>query len=250
MRLVALELAEWRQMRILVRQVDDEADGHQRVALLVGVVVLKRSAAGFVLERPSLRVDDEPRMMPRRVDLPQLFQSDSIFLEIDAIAQVEFVHQALRQRSANAFGEQRVLRVQLHPFGVFGLVRSVLCNSHVAGCNALDRAIVVVQDLGRREARINLDAERLGLSTQPATDIAQADDVVAVVVQQRRHRPVRDAEAAGLRENEEAVLRDLRRQRRTLLLPVGDQLVERDGIDHRTREDMRADFRSLLEDAD
>ena len=38
--------------------------------------------------------------------------------------------------------------------------------------------------------------------------------------------------------------------RAVLVAPVGQQFVERPGIDHRARKDMRADFRSLLEDAD
>ena len=38
-------------------------------------------------------------------------------------------------------------------------------------------------------------------------------------------------------------------QRRALVLPVGDQLVERDRIDHRARQDVRADLAALLEDA-
>ena len=42
---------------------------------------------------------------------------------------------------------------------------------------------VVVQHLGGREAGKDLDAERLGLLRQPLDDVAQADDVVAVVVE-------------------------------------------------------------------
>src|SRR3546814_10207677 len=32
--------------------------------------------------------------------------------------------------------------------------------------------------------------------------------------------------------------------------PVGQQFIERLGVDHRARQDMRADFRALFEDAD
>ena len=39
-------------------------------------------------------------------------------------------------------------------------------------------------------------------------------------------------------------------QRRALVLPVGDQLVERDRVDHRARQDVRADLAALFEDAD
>ena len=48
-----------------------------------------------------------------------------------------------------------------------------------------------IQHLGRGEARIDFDAERLRLGRQPAADIAERDDVVAVVAHQRRHHEVR-----------------------------------------------------------
>src|SRR3546814_17889477 len=46
------------------------------------------------------------------------------------------------------------------------------------------------------------------------------------------------------------LLADRRVQRRALLLPVGDQLVQRPRLQHRAGEDVGADFRALLENAD
>src|ERR1044071_2053623 len=46
------------------------------------------------------------------------------------------------------------------------------------------------------------------------------------------------------------VFGDRNGQRRTLVLPVGNELVERFGVDHRARKDMRPDLAALFEDAD
>src|SRR4029078_9823149 len=46
------------------------------------------------------------------------------------------------------------------------------------------------------------------------------------------------------------VLAHPNRQRRVLALPVGDQLVERDRVDHRARQNVGPHLAALLEDAD
>ena len=160
------------------------------------------------------------------------------------------LHQLLRQRAAAAFGEQRVLRVELHAGLVFALVRAVPRHAHVAGRDAAHRALVVVQDLGGGEAGVDLDAERFRLLAEPAADVAEARDVHAVVVHQPRQRPVRNAVRLFRRQDQEAVLGDRRVERRALRLPVGQELVQRARIDDRARKDVRADLRALFEQAD
>src|SRR5262249_23499597 len=90
----------------------------------------------------------------------------------------------------------------------------------------------------------------LRLLRQPAADIAEADDVVAVIAHQRRQQPVGNAELALLGEDEEAVVADRCIKRRPLFLPVGDELVQRDRVDHRAREDVGADLRAFLDETD
>src|SRR5690606_5238673 len=55
---------------------------------------------------------------------------------------------------------------------------------------------------------------------------------------------------ALLGQEEKAVLRHRRVERRAPLLPVRQQLAERARVHHRARKDVRADLRSLLEHAD
>ena len=127
------------------------------------------------------------------------------------------------------------------------LVRAVLGDAHVAGGDAAHRAFFIVQHFGRGEARIDLDAERLGLRRQPAADIAERADKAMMIVHQRRHR---DAPAAGSPTRGhpvELVVLDLRLQRTIgVLAPIRNQFVERHRIDHRAGQNMRADFRALL----
>ena len=55
---------------------------------------------------------------------------------------------------------------------------------------------------------------------------------------------------ALLRQQPVVVFAHRHGQRRALVLPVGDQLVEGDRVDHRARQDVRADLAAFLEDAD
>jgi hypothetical protein len=71
-----------------------------------------------------------------------------------------------------------------------------------------------------------------------------------VIVHQRRHEDIGDADAARLPEIIEAIFGDLRGERRALVPPIGEQLVEADRIDHGAGEDVTADLRTLLQDDD
>ena len=190
---------------------------------------------------------DQPRLVFRRVDFPQLLDADAVGLRIDAVAQIEFLPQRLGQRAAAALGEDRLAGVQFHARleGVAGL--AVLADAEVAGGDALDRTILVVEHLGRGEPGVDLDAKRLGLLAQPAGEIAQADDVVAVVAHLRRRRQL---ERARFAQVEQAVLSGRRVERGAAFLPVGKQLGQRVRFEHGAGEDVGADFRALLQQAD
>jgi hypothetical protein len=193
---------------------------------------------------------DEPALVLVRRDLPQLLDADAVFLRIDPVAQVESRHQLLRQRATAAFGKQCVFCVQLHAGLVLGLVRAVPGDAHVARRHAADRATLVVESFRCRKPGIDLDAKRLRLAAKPAANVAEAHDVVAVIVHQRRQHPVRNAKRFLGREHHEAVFGNRCVQRRILGLPVGDQLVERARIDHCAGKNMRSDLGAFFEHTD
>ena len=76
--------------------------------------------------------------------------------------------QFLGQMAARAFGEEGVAAVKLHARLIVGPMRAIAGDAHVAGGDALDRAVVVEQDLRRGETGEDLDPKRFGLPRQPA----------------------------------------------------------------------------------
>ncbi len=183
-------------------------------------------------------------------DLPQLLQAEAVLLRLGILVERELADQPLRQRAARALGDHGVLGAQLDAaLEVVGRL-AVLADALVAGRDADDRTLLVVQHLGDRKLRIDLNAQFAGLLAEPAHEVAEAADIVAVIVHQRRHDEVGDAQHAGRTEEIEAVVRHLRLERRALLLPVRNERVEPDGIDHRAGKDMRADLGALLQHHD
>ncbi len=185
--------------------------------------------------------------MPVRRDLPQFLDADRVGLRVAAVAQLEPLDQPLRQRAAAALGEQRLARDQLDARRVAVGRLAVAADAHVAGRDAAHPAVGIVQHLGTGKPGIDLDPELLGLRRQPAAQIAEADDVVAAVVHLRRGR---QPERPRLRQIQKPVLGGGRVERGAALAPVRDQFVERARFQHRARQDMRADLRALLDDAD
>ena len=181
----------------------DEPDRHQ----IVVEMIEKRAAAGRIVERPAEGVLDQTGLVLVRRDLPQLLEADAVFLRLAAGVETEARDQLLGQGAARALGEQGVLRAQLHAAGEAVLGLAVLADPHVAGGDTDDRAVLVVEHLGGREARIDFDPERFGLGGEPAADIAERDDEVAVVVHQRRHQEIRQPYRAGRPQQIEPVRR-------------------------------------------
>ena len=166
-----------------------------------------------------------------------------------SLIQFKAPDQRLGQAAARALGKQRVLRAQFHAAREAVLRLAVTADAHVAGRDAGDRA-VVVEHLGGGEARINLDAERFRLGGEPAADLAERDDEVAVVVHQRRHHEIRQPQRARRAEPIEAVLGDRGLDRRVLAAPLRQQAIEADRVDHRAGENVSADLRALLDHDD
>ena len=126
---------------------------------------------------------------------------------------------------------------------------AVARHPHVAGRDADDFPLLADEKLGRCESGIDLDAERLGARPEPARDRAERADVIAVVAHQFRHRPIGQFHRGFLGQKIELIGGNLSFERAFGVgAPVRGQAVEPDRIDHRAREDMRADRRTLFHD--
>jgi hypothetical protein len=82
--------------------------------------------------------------------------------------------------AARTLCKEGIFREQFHARLVVGLAAAILGNAHVARGDAAHRALVVVKDLGRREAGEDLDAKLGRLLGQPAAEVAKAAGVVAI----------------------------------------------------------------------
>ena len=102
-----------------------------------------------------------PGLRSGRIDLPQFLEADAEFLRLAPRGKAEFGDQLLAERAARAFGEERVFAAQLHAAGKTRLAVAVAGDSHVAGGDADDLAVVAEQHFGRGKARIDLDAQGL-----------------------------------------------------------------------------------------
>ena len=189
--------------------------------------------------------------MPFGRHFPQLLQADGVGLRRALIAQAIESDKLFRQRTATALGDQREFPTQLHPALVVRRPGAVFADADVAGSNASDappRAIAFGQQQFRGgKPRIDLDPERLGLASQPATHIAERDDVVALVVHLRRRR---EAQRSRGRQEEETILARRGEDRRAAIAPAGQQFIEGARLDHGARENVRADLAALLDDTD
>ena len=190
---------------------------------------------------------DQTRLVFLRRQLPQLFQADAELLRIAPVAEPEVFQKLLGQRAARTFRKQRVLAAQLHAAREAVLGLPVAPNAHIAGGDTDDGAVLVPERLDSRETRIDLDTQFCSLFAQPAHHITEADDIIAVVVHQRRHQEIRQPHLTRWTEIQEAILEDRRRYRRPLLPPIRDESIEANRIDHRTGQRMGTDFRRLFQ---
>ena len=98
------------------------------------------------------------------------------------------------------------------------------------------------------KAREQIDALGFDLLGQPLRELAQRDDVVAVVLERRRRD--RQPELAASGQEVDVVVVDRRAERRALGLEVGNQIAQRRRIEQRARQLMRAGLARLLDDGD
>ena len=216
--LESLKLFERAQMWIAVIEADNKSDGD----LVVFVMVEKRSAVGIRLQWPADSVQRGALVVHLGSDFPDFLDTDAVGLRLDAIAQAELLHQLASQRAAAALGKNGLATDQFDPRLEVLARLAILADAHVAGGDTAHRARVVVQHFGRGEAREDFDAQLFGLLREPAAQVAEADNIVALVVHLRRGRH-RDRSLLG--QELERIRFHRHVQRRSFLFPVGNQLA-------------------------
>ncbi len=249
--LQALELVEGRQVGVGIGQVDDQPDDH-----LVVLQMVEERATGVVLghdvQRPAGGVHHQALLVFGWVDFPQFLEPDTVVLHVRIAVQFEALDQLLADVATAAFGEQGVFGAQFHAWRVqafLGLAFAI--DPQVARDDAAYDAVFVEQRFLGCEAWVDFDTQVLGLLGQPAAQVAQRDDVVALVVHGLGHEQVRYlGGAAGILEHVDVVTLDLGVQRRAQRLPVREQLVQGAWLEHGAGENMGTDFGAFFHHAD
>ena len=164
--------------------------------------------------------------------------------------QLEFVFKLFAKVATTSFGKQGVFGVKFHAGLVGRAVASVLEHAHVARGDAFDRAILVVENLRTGKAGVDFDPKRFGLLAEPAADVTEADDVVALVVKAAGQQPVGNFKTAFFAEHEKAIFADRHIERSAERFPVGKDLGKSARIQYRAGENVTADFGGFFDQAD
>src|SRR5690606_11712950 len=175
---------------------------------------------------------------------------NAVVLRIFAFIQLELADQALAQVAATAFGKDGVLGTQFHAWGVFGFGFAIGVHTHVAGHDAFNGAVFNDVFSGG-EARVDFYAQRFGLLAQPAADVTQGNNVVALVVHGLGDHPVRSFYrlfGAGQEINFITFKRHI--ERGTQLFPVREQLSQGTVFDNGAGQNMGTDFGTFFNQAD
>ena len=125
------------------------------------------------------------RLDPTGRQLPDLLDADGVDLRVLPLPEVERLGELLDQRAARPFAEDHHLGADVDARLVVRLLLAGAGDALVAGAHA-DHAAVLDQGLGGGELEEDVDPGGLDLRGHPLEELAEGDDVVAVVLQRRR----------------------------------------------------------------
>lgn len=170
-------------------------------------------------------------------------------LRLGGVFQLKVGDQLLAEMATCPFGKQGVAAEQRHAGHVirFRIARPI--QPEIAGDHTLDPSRFH-DEFACGKTRVYFDSQLLGLLTEPATEVAEADDAAALVVHARRYRPVGQLQGAAVAlQQVHLIVVDLDPER-GLLPALWQQFLEGDGIQQGAGEQMGADLRPLLQQAD
>ena len=170
-------------------------------------------------------MEDESGLVALRRDLPEFLQSEAVCLVFAFPVKPEPPDGLLAETASATFRKERKGAPEFDTGLPRRAARTVRCKPHVACCNPR-HPVPVREQFGRREAGEDRSAHALGRTRQPAAQVAETDDVVAVVPHGRRQEGVRPGEAAPGAQEQEPFLADLGLYRCVERTPVRNEFVE------------------------
>eukprot|EP01033_Poteriospumella_lacustris_P004048 gene4047-gene4446 len=234
MRLPALEFLIRIQVGVLVVQTDNHT--HQDE---VGLHVIQKCAAVDItdrrrLQRPSKSVLNQTRGQIFFGNFPDFLDTDTIRLNVLALAQVELLDKVLRARASTSLCENSMTSMKLN-------------TANKAILNFVAFGDTSIEHLVGREPRVDFNTKLFGLGGKPSSELRQRNDVVSFIVQLLGHQTLRNFQMGVLGEPEEAIMGNSSLDRGALLSPVRNKLVQRSRFENISRQNMSTNFGGLLD---
>ncbi len=123
--------------------------------------------------------------------------------------------------------------MQFHTGFISRLGFAIFAPTHLSGCNAFNAPFVIKEHFAGRKTGIDLYAQGLSLFPEPAYDLAEADDVIAIVVHGARCESIRNLDGF-LRSREKVDLIASHRgiERCPAFCPVWEEFIQRSGFNY------------------
>ena len=228
---------------VAVIEAGDEADRNAVLAHRVDEAPAEFAVLRPEPQRPAHRVDDAVEGL---LDLPDLLDAELPLRRVLA-GEVEVADRRAGQMPLRSLAQDGRAADQVRARLEVRQLLSVAATALVAGADAANEALLDEQ-LGRGGLGEDVDARLLGLLAEPAPELRDRRDVVAVVAERRRCRLQRDRAALG--HEVDGVLRDRPVRRPVGLVDVGQQLAQRRRLHHRAGQEVRPRRLPLLDERD
>ena len=133
--------------------------------------------------------------------------------------------------------------MQLHAWHIAVFMLAGSTYTHVTCSDTLDPSVLMIEDLGRSEPGIDLYPQSFSLLSQPATDVAHGDNVIAFIVSRLGDHKIWQLDGTLLAQVEEKLVTFyLGFDRRSQLFPIGEEFIECTGFEHCTGQYMGSDL--------
>mmetsp|Transcript_56884 Transcript_56884/g.94583 ORF Transcript_56884/g.94583 Transcript_56884/m.94583 type:complete len:286 (-) Transcript_56884:161-1018(-) len=238
-----LKLVIGTEIRITILKSDHHSDEN----LSVGAVINKTSAVHIQRGGIAQTMHHQPWAVMRIVlgNLPHFFESNAIDLWVTITAEIERFHHLLRDAPATTFRQNGLSAENGSSAFKVRTNTAVFEQTKIRGCDTNQCiALCVIEWLTRTEPRQYHHIECLRLFTQPSTQLTQRDDIVAIVAEIGWNEWRRDT--CAFAQIPKFVLGHCLMQWCALFFPVWNEFIQRNGIEHIARHNVRSNFSAFL----
>ncbi len=146
------------------------------------------------------------------------------------------------QRTPHTLGNHHIAAQQFHARleVILGLTFPV--QAEHAGHHAMEGTIFTENQLTGGKAWIYLNPQTFRLFGKPTAQIAKRGCVAAMIIHQFGHEEIGQAYASGWTQHQKTVLGYGVVQGAIFCLPIGNEIIQRNRVHHRTRKDMGTNF--------